>query len=445
MQTIDLTKGNIKTNMFKFGLPYLAASFLQALYGATDLFVVGRFNTASAISAVNIGSQIMQIITVFVIGCAMGSTVLIAQCVGSHDKKEAEKGLGSTIFLFLLLALILTPLMLVFSSHIVSLLKTPAAAVAEANTYVRICSIGIPFIIAFNVIAAILRGLGDSTTPMKVVAVACAINVIGDFTLTGFLGMGVFGVAIATSSAQLISSLYGIYEIKNHQLPFAFNKSDIRFDSYSVKKIVTVGIPIAMQDTLIQISFILITVIANTRGLIDSSAVGVVERIISFMFLVPSALLSSISAITAQNIGAGKGERAIQTRNFGIFLGVTFGAVMCLLSWVFPDMINGIFTKDPAVIAKADGYLKTYSIDCILAGITFCFNGYLSGISKSIVTFIHNVIAIFAVRIPLAWFLSNAFRNTLMPMGLASPAGSLTSCLILLIYFKLILPHSHHA
>jgi putative MATE family efflux protein len=438
MHAMDLTKGNIRTNLLKFALPYLGASFLQALYGATDLFVVGRFEGPSAISAVNIGSQLMQIITSFVIGCSMGSTVLLAGCVGSKNKKGAVKGLGSTIILFILLAAILTPIMILSSSGLVQLLRTPQEAVREAVIYVRICSAGIPFIIAFNGIAAVLRGLGDSRTPMKIVAVACMINIGGDFLLTGLLGMGVAGVAVATVAAQAISSVYGIYIIRKHQLPFSFHKNDIRLERHSIRRILTVGLPIALQDACTQISFILITVIANTRGLIDSSAVGVVEKLIMFMFLMPIALMSSISAVTAQNIGAGKLERAVQTRNFGIILGISFGVVMCLLSWMVPSVLNGIFTNNHEVILKADEYLKTYSIDCILTGCTFCLNGYLSGMGKSIVTFVHNMISIFAVRIPAAWILSHAFPDSLMPMGLASPLGSCTSLLILIIYFRFI-------
>lgn len=442
MRTMDLSNGNIRTVLLKFALPYLGASFLQALYGATDLFVVGRFEGPSAISAVNIGSQIMQIITSFVIGCAMGSTVLLASAVGRKDKETAKEGLGSTVILFVLLSAILTPIMIVSSSGLISLLRTPSEAVKEAVTYVRICSAGIPFIIAFNVIAAVFRGLGDSNTPLKIVAVACAINVGGDFLLTGFFGMGTAGVAIATAAAQLISSAYGIRVMRKQKLPFDFHKKDIRLEKQSSGKILAVGLPVAMQDTLIQISFILITVIANTRGLIDSSAVGVVEKLIMFMFLVPSALLSSISAITAQNIGAGKPERAVQTRNFGMLIGMSFGAVMCLLSWLCPSALNGIFTSNPDVIRAADEYIKTYSIDCILAACTFCLNGYLNGMSKSIVTFVHNTIAIFCVRIPAAWLLSRAFPHTLLPMGLASPLGSGISLLILFLYFRVIQGHS---
>lgn len=201
-----------------------------------------------------------------------------------------------------------------------------------------------------------------------------------------------------------------------------------------MKKILIVGLPIALQDTFINMSFMAITVIANERGLIASSAVGVVEKIITFMFLVPSAMLSSISAITAQNIGAGKKERAVLSVKYGIAVTVAFGAVVCGYSQIFPETLTGIFTKDTAVIKAAGEYLRTYSIDCILVAITFCINGYLCGCDKSIVTFLHNTASIIFVRIPAALVLSKVFPDSLLPMGLASPMGSVLSVFICIAY-----------
>lgn len=434
----DLTDGNYKLQLLHFALPFLGANMLQALYGATDLFVVGKFNGASAISAVNIGSQIMQIITCFIIGCAMGSTVLIGQHIGAKNKKEASHSLGNTLIFFICLALVLTPLMIILSPKIITLMNTPAEAVDETLKYTMICSIGIPFITAFNVSAAVLRGTGDSKTPLIIVAIACVINIAGDFVLTGALGMDTAGVAIATTSAQLISSICGIILIKHHGLPFTFSIKDMAPSKTILKKIAAIGLPIAAQDTLINISFIILTVIANGRGLIASSAVGVVEKIIMFMFMVPSAMLSAISAFTAHNIGAGKQHRAVCALRFGIIVTVSFGAVMCALSWICPQVFTDIFSSDTAVLIQAGEYLKTYSIDCILVGFTFCINGYLCGCEKSTITFLHNVISIFLVRIPMAWLLSRSFPESLLPMGLASPMGSLMSIFILAIYFLII-------
>lgn len=429
----DLTAGDYRKTLIAFAVPFLLANMLQALYGATDLFVVGRYDQASAIAAVNIGSQIMQMISGFIIGCSVGTTVLLGRSVGASDEKGKKAALAATLKFFLLFALIASPTMLLLSSRAVQWMQTPQDACREALTYVRICSLGIPFITVFNVVSAIFRSFGDSRTPMRIVLIACITNIAGDFFLTGYLGLGTAGVAAATVSAQGISSIIALFALRRQGIRCRASLQEIcRSHTGSL---VSIGLPIAMQDTLINVSFMVLTVIANERGLIASSAVGITEKIIGFMFLVPSAMLSAITAITSQNMGAGKKERAIRSLRFGIIITTSFGVVMCLLANTVPSLFTGIFTRDHDIIQAADEYFRTYSIDCILVGFTFCINGYLCGIGKSSVTFMHNVISIFTVRIPCAWLLSSRFPDTLSPMGLASPLGSVMSLLILAIWY----------
>lgn len=431
----DLTNGSVIRTLIFFVLPYLFSSFMQAFYGAVDLFVVGQYTSSSAVSAVTIGSQIMQIIIAVILGLTMGTTVLVGHCIGQKDGTKAAKVIGNTILLFSGIAVLLTPLMVLFTNNLVSIMQTPAEAVTETAQYTIICSIGIPFMIAYNVISSILRGLGDSKTPMYFIGIACIVNVAGDFLLTGLLGFGVIGVAWATTFAQAASSVFGCIYLIKKKLPFPFSKKDIRWQSSISGRILQIGAPIALQDFLIHISFMLITVIANRRGLIASAAVGVVEKIIIFLFLVPSAFSSAISAITAQNIGAEKPERAIKSVKYGIIITVSYGCIACILSQLFPMTFTSIFSTDTNVILAGADYLKTYMIDCILVGATFCLNGYLCGCGKSIVVFIHNTISIFLIRIPVAYLMSELFKDSLLPMGLASPLGSLLSIFILIGYF----------
>lgn len=431
----NLTQGSALKVLVTFALPFLFANFMQAFYGAADLFVVGQFSGTSSISAVNIGSQIMQIITSFVIGISMGTTVTLGQNIGSKKFDEAAKTVGNTIIIFVFFAILITPIMIWQSGTLADLMQTPVEALQETKQYVIICSSGLPFIVAYNVISAVLRGMGDSKTPMYFVGIACIVNVLGDLLLTGIFGMGVIGAAIATTSAQCVSSICGIIYLVKKGLGFPFSKYSLKCYKGVLKRILFIGIPIAMQDTLINISFMLLTVIANERGVVASSAVGVVEKLILFMFLVPSSMLSSISAITAQNIGAGKKERAILSLKYGIIITVAFGIIMCTFSQIFPNLMTRIFAKDMNVVIEASEYLRTYSIDCILVGVTFCINGYLCGIGKSIITFFHNTISIFLVRIPTAFILSRMFKDSLLPMGLASPIGSIASIIILCIYW----------
>ncbi|MCI1666187.1 MAG: MATE family efflux transporter [Atopobiaceae bacterium] len=430
----DLTQGAVLPTLVSFALPYLGASFLQALYGAVDLAVVGQFSGTSAISGVNIGSQLMQIVTAFVIGISMGTTVTLARHVGEGDEDASAACVGSSIVVFGILAVVLTPLLFLGAPMLVGWLQTPTEAFDQAVLYVRICACGIPFIVAFNVVAALLRGLGDSRTPLVFVGVACAVNVTGDLMLVGGLGLGVAGAAIATTAAQAIASVCGIVYLVRNGLPFRFDRHDVRLAATPTRAVTSVGMPIAAQDTLINISFILLTVIANERGLVASSAVGVTEKVITFMFLVPSAMLSAISALTAQNVGAGRPGRAVEAVRWGMAICAVFGACMCGLSQLMPDAICSVFSTDPAVVGQAGDYLRSYSIDCMLVSITFCLNGYLCGTGRSTVTFAHNTLSIFLVRIPCAVALSRAFPDSLLPMGLASPLGSVFSIAFLICF-----------
>ena len=434
MESTNLTEGNVKRVLLSFAVPFFISYAMQAAYGAVDLFVVGKFCQTSAVSAVSIGSQAMQLITSFVVGISMGTTVLIGRSSGENDREMIKKTVQSSVWILIILSIILTLLMLLNGQTIAVWMQTPAKALAETKTYIHICSIGIPFIVMFNVNAAIMRGMGNSKTPMQIVGISGLCNVIGDFILSGLLHNGVAGVAVATAASQAVSALISLIALRRLGLdsghfPFAP-------DGYCTKKIFAVGLPIAMQDTLINISFMILTLVANKRGLEASSAVGIVEKLISFMFLVPSSMMSAVSTFTAQNSGAHKYDRIHECIIFSIVVTAGFGALMCLISWTIPDILTSIFTKDPRVIEYAGEYIRSYSIDCILVGVTFALNGYLNGIGNSLVTFIHNTLAIFAVRIPAAFLLSSMFPDTMFPMGFASPLGSLFSIIFLVFYFS---------
>jgi putative MATE family efflux protein len=431
----DLTSGNVLHTLVTFTLPYLLSMFLQVLYGAVDLFVVGQFAGSSAVSAVSVGSQIMHMVTVMVVGLSMGGTVRIAMRIGMRELEGAARAVGNTVLVFAALALLATPALLIWAPDLVSLVRTPAEAVAEAREYVYLCAAGLPFIIAYNIISSIFRGVGDSRTPMYFIGVACAVNVALDFLLVGAVGMGVSGAALATVAAQAVSSVAAFLYLRRRGLGFPVAGTDFRPRKDDCLGILQVGVPISLQEGLIQVSFIVITVIANVRGLTDSAAVGVVEKIIGFVFLVPSAFLSSITAMTAQNIGAGLPERAVQAAKYGMGITAGFGALVCLLSQIAPQLLTGIFSRDALVVAAGAAYLRTYSIDCILAAFAFCINGYLCGCGKSVLVFVHNLLAILLVRIPVAYCMSVLYPDTLLPMGIASPGGSLLSVLICCGYF----------
>lgn len=444
---IQLTEGNVFKNLLRFSAPFLLSYFLQTLYGMADLFIAGQFNGADVITAVAVGSQIMHMLTVIIVGLAMGPAVLIGHAVGEKNPQRIRTLIFTTTILFLIIAVIFTIITVLLCPQIVKVLSTPKESVEQTKMYLYICFAGLPFIVAYNVIASIFRGLGDSKSPMIFVAIACFINIVLDYILIGTFGLKAEGAAIATIFAQAVSVVISLLFVvaKNRaqnakvaQLSADFSKQAdfanvaprANFSSKEAKEILKIGVPVACQDGFIQISFLLITVIANRRGVNVAAAVGIVEKIISFLFLVPSSMLSSVSAICAQNVGAKKMERANKTLFYAILLGFSFGLIVAVLFQFLGKNVIGFFTSSPEVVKLGTQYIRTYVFDCVFAAIHFSFSGYFCAIEKSLYAFLHNAISIIFVRVPGAYFASVLFPETLLPMGLAATCGSLLSSVI---------------
>ena len=428
----NLTNGSVLKNIAYFSLPYLLSYFLQTLYGLADLFIIGQFEGVASTTAVSIGSQVMHMLTVMIVGLAMGSTVCIGQAVGAGDKKHASAAIGNTVTLFMLLSVVITALLLALVRPIVSVMSTPAEAADGTRAYLTICFI----------ISSIFRGLGDSKSPMIFIAVACAANIALDYIFIGAMGLGPAGAALGTTLSQAISVVFSLVVILRRKSGISLERRDLHPQRDTMGRLLRIGVPVAAQDGLIQIAFIVITVIANRRGLDAAAAVGIVEKIISFVFLVPSSMLSTVSALCAQNIGAGKQARAEQTLRYAIIIAVSFGIIIALLTQFISEQAVGLFTPDAVVITLGGQYLRGYIWDALFAGIHFCFSGYFCACGRSEISFIHNISAIALVRIPGVYLTSKLFPDTLFPMGLATAAGSLLSVIICVIAFALLKKHS---
>ena len=431
----DLTSGSVFKNVVAFSLPYLLSYFLQTLYGMADLFIIGQYEGIAATTAVSVGSQVMHMLTVMLVGLAMGSTVSIGQAVGAKDPRSVSAAIGNTVTLFLGLSVVLTGVLLALNGSIVRLMSTPQAAAEGTRTYLTICFLGIPFITAYNIISSIFRGLGDSKSPMLFIAAACAVNIGLDLLFMGALHMGPAGAALGTTLSQCVSVVISLLFIRRKH-SVSLSRADLKPRRSVMKKLLRIGLPVALQDGFIQVSFILITIIANRRGLTDAAAVGIVEKIIGFVFLIPSSMLSSVSALGAQNIGAGKPERAVRTLWYASAIAAGFGLVVSFLMQWIAEPVVGLFTSDEAAIAAGAAYLRGYIWDSFFAGIHFCFSGYFCAVGRSGLSFLHNIIAIALVRIPGALLTSRMFPDTLLPMGLATACGSLVSVLICGIAFS---------
>ena len=432
---LDFTTGSIVSKLMRFALPVLAALFLQAMYGAVDLLVVGKFAATADVSAVATGSQILHTVTGILVGLSTGITVLVAQKLGEGRPEDAGKAVGSGIALFAVIAAVFTVLLVLFSTPIARVMQAPAAAFRETVGYVRICMAGTAFIIAFNVLGSIFRGIGDSQMPLITVAIACVVNIFGDLLLVAVCGMGAAGAAIATVFAQGVSVVLSVIIIRRRHLPFSFSRRDIRFDRPLTEKIIRIGLPISLQDLLVSISFLVIMAIVNSLGLVPSAGVGVAEKLCAFVMLIPMAYSQSMSAFVAQNIGAKKPERAFKALWCGIGTSLAAGVCMAYLSFFHGDSLARIFTSDAPVIAAAASYLKAYAIDCLLTSFLFCLIGYFSGRGNTVFVLIQGVIGAFAVRIPVSFLVSRIPDVPLFYIGLATPASTVVQILLFSGFF----------
>lgn len=433
------TQGGVFKNILLFSLPYLLSYFLQTLYGLADLFIIGQFGSVADTSAVSIGSQVMHMLTVMIVGLAMGSTVMISRQIGEKQNDKASKSVGNTIVIFMSLSVVVTVILLCLTKPIVAVMSTPEEAVDGTINYLVVCFIGIPFITAYNIISSIFRGLGDTKSPMCFIAIACACNIGLDYLFMGAFDLGPLGAALGTTISQAVSVIVSLIVVLKMKTGIKLKKSDFKLEKPIISDILKIGIPVAIQDGFIQISFIVITIFANNRGLDDSAAVGIVEKIISIIFLVPSSMLSTVSALSAQNLGAGEEKRAKQTLWYSTLIAVSYGIVISIIVFFVAKPFVSIFNDSSENVAVLGSqYLRGYIWDVIFAGLHFCFSGYFCALKKSYISFLHNALSIVLVRIPISYFAAKLYLDTLFPMGLASPLGSVLSVIICVIAYIII-------
>ena len=425
----NFTEGSILKKLSLFMLPVLGALILQAAYGAVDLLVVGRFGSTAGLSAVSTGSQLMNLVTFMVTQLAMGATVLIARYLGEKKPERIGAVLGGATVVFAILAAVLFVLLVFFAHPIAVLMQAPSEALGLTTRYVRICGAGIFFIVAYNILAAIFRGLGDSKSPLLFVLVACLINIAGDLLFVAGFKMDAAGAAIATVMAQAVSVVLAIVILLKKDLPFTLKKSDFRLNP-QCRKFLQVGLPLALQEVLTQASFLALCAFVNRLGLTASSGYGVASKIVSFAMLIPSALMQSMASFVAQNVGASKPKRAKQAMFTGMGIGLVFGCAVFALVMLKGDVLAGIFSTDTEVVQKGFEYLKGFAPETILTAILFSMLGYFNGNNKTVFVMIQGLVQTLLVRLPMSYLMSIQPNASLTKIGLAAPVSTLVGVLL---------------
>lgn len=419
----DFTQGSILQKLFWFMVPILGALILQAAYGAVDLLVVGRFGSTSGLSAVSTGSQVLNLVTFVVTQLAMGITVLIARYLGEKKPEQIGAVLGGAAVVFAIISVVLCVVLVWLARPIAILMQAPAESLELTVSYVRICGCGLFFIVAYNLLSAIFRGLGDSKSPLLFVLVACVVNIFGDLLLVAGFKMDAAGAALATVFAQTVSVVCAVVMLLKKDLPFTIRKEDFRFNP-QCRKFLGVGLPLALQECLTQLSFLALCAFVNRLGLDASSGYGVASKIVNFAMLVPSALMQSMASFVSQNVGAGNPKRAKQSMYTGIGVGLAFGCVVFALVMVKGDLLAGFFSTDGAVIQKGFDYLKGFALETIVTAVLFSMVGYFNGNGKTIWVMVQGLVQTLLVRLPMAYFMSIQPNASLTKIGLAAPAST---------------------
>ncbi len=431
---ITFTEGKILQPLIMFAFPVLLALFLQAMYGAADLLIVGKFASSADVSAVSTGSQIMLTLTNLVSSFAMGTTILLGQQLGSGQREKGGETVVSAVAMFAVIAVIMTVLLVIFASQASSIMNAPEEAFDKTVDYVRICGCGMLVIVAYNLIGSIFRGLGDSKTPLITVAIACVCNIAGDLLLCAVFDMGTQGAAYATVFAQVISVAASYLFIRRKELPFIINRKKLHISRRSIFRMAGLGAPIALQDLLVNISFLIILAIVNAMGVIASAGVGVAEKVCAFIMLISSAFMQSMSAFVAQNYGAGRMDRAKKALHYGVLVSFVIGIGMFFLSFFHGEVLAGLFSSDQSVVEAGSDYLRAYAIDCLLTAIFFCYIGFYNGIGRTKFVMVQGIIGAFGVRVPVSYFMSLRSDATLFDIGLATPASSLLQTVLCLVF-----------
>lgn len=324
--------------------------------------------------------------------------------------------------------------MVTFARPLSVLMQAPAEAVTLTSSYVRICGGGIFFIIAYNVLTAIFRGFGDSKSPLIFVAVACVINIVGDLVLVAGFNMNAAGAAIATVAAQAVSVVFALVLLFKRKLPFKITKKDFSINRHC-RRALKVGLPLALQEFLTQISFLALCAFVNRLGLQASSGYGVACKIVNFAMLIPSSLMQSMASFVSQNVGAGNEKRAKRTMFAGIGVGLVIGCIVFLFVMFKGDLLTAIFTTDEAVIQNGYDYLKGFALETIVTAILFSMIGYFNGHDKTVWVMIQGLTQTLLVRLPFAYYMSIQPDASLTKIGLAAPVATIFGIVLNVVFY----------
>lgn len=433
----NLSEGNVIKQLILFSLPVLISNIIQSLYSTVDMLIVGNFANEAAMSGVNIGGQVSFIITNMVFGLSVGATVLVGQYKGAENRRGMHEVIATLLISLFVAAVVLTTVMISLVTPILHAINTPPESFLEAKRYFVISMLGTIFIFGYNALSALMRGLGDSKNPLVFVAIACVVNVILDLFFVAKLNMGAAGAAWATIISQAISMILCIVYLAKNDFIFDFSLESFKaFSKKQLKLILKVGIPTSIQNVASGLSFLFLTTLVNSFGVMASAAVGAVGKLNGFAILPGVAMSTSISAMSAQNIGAGKYKRAAHTMFTGAAIALGISIIIFALVGIFPEFCMRMFGDDPEFIKCGVDYIKAFKYDYLIAPIFFCINGLFIGSGHTTFSLINGILSSILFRIPAAFLFGMLMKMGLTGVGLGAPVASIAALILCIIFYK---------
>lgn len=430
----NLSEGNLLRNIIRFSLPFLVSNIVQSFYNVADMLIVGNFCGAAAMSGVNIGGQVTFILTNIIFGLCTGATVLIAQYIGARQEKKITSTIATLLTTLLIAAAFFTVVMFVFKKQVLTFIQTPAESFKDADEYLAVTLTGIVFIFGYNALSAILRGMGDSKRPFYYVLIACITNVVLDYIFVAFFNMGAYGAAVATVISQALSMILCVIDMVRSKFYFDFKPRSFRIDKEQLRLILKIGLPSSVQNGVTSFSFLFITALVNTFGVAASAAVGAVGKFNSFAIMPAIAMGASVSTISAQNIGAGKWDRAIQTAKIGVGIALSISVFVFALVQLFPETILRAFADDADMIQKGMTYLRYFSFDYLIVPFVFCINGLYTGAGHTLFSLVTSLLSSIALRVPVSYIFGISMGMGLSGVGLGAPAASFGSLILIVLF-----------
>lgn len=432
----DMTEGNINKQLVMFALPLFVSNILQTFYNAVDMFFVGKYIGTAGLSAVSVCGPVMNVLYMTIAGLSMGITILLGAYLGHKDNERLIKTANTAIVMYLLISLCVTVLGLVLTPNILRFISTPEEAFSQAIIYMRVIFSGVVFTFGYNLICAMQRGFGDSKSSMYFVITATAANVVLDFLLVRYFLLGVFGAALATVISQAVSFIMGIVYFRRKKHVVTFSPKDFLFDAPCAKEILRIGIPTAIQQTFVHMSGVALNGIVNTYGLVTSAAYGIGIKIDSFSMQPCNAICDAVSAMTSQNLAAGKEERALKCVKNGQKITMLFNGALTVIVLIFAYDIAALFDKTPEVCALAGGYMRITVIMYMFYSTIYPKMGFVKGSGNALFSLKNSLISQYLLRIPLAIILAKGLNLGLTGIAFSVISAPIFSSITYSVYLR---------